>query len=161
LEEWALEVMEMEFPVLLSYPIHRNLEVTNPPEYLYKAKLKEDCIEVDPPSCLPDGVPTFNGYSGSGNVTGQLVYVNFGRKEDFEALNGTVDFRGKIVVVRYGKIYRFFFNILSFILSFILFKRGNKPANAEEYGAVGCIIFTDPAIYGYLQGIMINSILFV
>ena len=109
MKDWGIDVLEMQFPVMLSYPIHRNLEVVNPPQFVYKAKLKEDCVEVDPPSCLPNGVPTFNGYSGSGNVTGQLVYVNFGRREDFEALNETIDFKGKIVIVRYGSNYRYLF----------------------------------------------------
>eukprot|EP01091_Cochliopodium_minus_P012383 TRINITY_DN3737_c0_g1_i1.p1 TRINITY_DN3737_c0_g1~~TRINITY_DN3737_c0_g1_i1.p1 ORF type:complete len:725 (-),score=190.42 TRINITY_DN3737_c0_g1_i1:246-2420(-) len=135
LGEWGVKAFNHTFPVLLSYPLRRNLQVTNPPEYAYTAKLEEDCIPVDEPSCLPNGIPTFNGYSGSGTVSGPLVYVNYGRREDFEALNGTVDFNGTIVIVRYGQNFR-----------------GNKPANAENYGAKGCIIFVDPGQVGYLKG---------
>lgn len=83
---------------------------------------------ADPTSGLPT-VDTFLAYSDSGDVTAQLVYANYGRHEDFAALKGlNVDVRGKIAIVRYGKIFR-----------------GNKVDEAQKAGAIGCIIYSGKA----------------
>ena len=98
------------------------------------ANMSEPCIPQDPTSCIPN--PVFLGYSGSGSVQGPLIYVNYGRKEDFELLKSQgVSFNGSICVARFGSIYR-----------------GNKPVNAQAYGAVGTILFIDPGLTGYLKG---------
>ncbi|ELU12569.1 hypothetical protein CAPTEDRAFT_201615 [Capitella teleta] len=79
-----------------------------------------------------DIVPPFNAYSASGQATGQLVYVNYGRVEDFDQLvyNFSVDLTGTVAIARYGKIFR-----------------GDKASNAADYGCSGIIIYTDPEDY--------------
>ncbi|HEX6976105.1 MAG TPA: transferrin receptor-like dimerization domain-containing protein, partial [Vicinamibacterales bacterium] len=81
-------------------------------------------------------LPTFNAYSADGDVTADLVYVNYGTPEDYEHLAKIgVDVKGKIVIARYGRSWR-----------------GIKPKVAWEHGAVGCIIYSDPRDDGYFQG---------
>jgi len=81
--------------------------------------------------------PGWNAYSGSGDVTGEVVYANYGRKEDFEQLATMgVDFDDKIVIARYGGNFR-----------------GYKAKYAEEYGAAGLIMYSDPADGGYMDGL--------
>jgi N-acetylated-alpha-linked acidic dipeptidase len=94
---------------------------------------KEDPFSSDPN--LPIG---FNAYSGTGDVTAQVVYANYGRKEDFEQLKALgVSVKGKIVIARYGGNFR-----------------GYKAKYAEEYGAAGLIIYTDPGDSGYAKGLV-------
>lgn len=101
----------------------------NNKEYIHK----EDPFSSDPN--LPVG---FNAYSGTGDVTGEVVYANYGRKEDFEKLKTLgVSVKGKIVIARYGGNFR-----------------GYKAKYAEENGAAGLIIFTDPGDSGYAKGIV-------
>lgn len=81
-------------------------------------------------------VEAFNEYSPSGNVTAEAVYANYGRPQDFAALTARhIDVRGKIVIVRYGENFR-----------------GVKVYLAQKYGAVGVIIYSDPADDGYFRG---------
>ena len=78
----------------------------------------------------------FNAYSADGNVTAELVYVNYGIPEDYEQLAKLgVDVKGKIAIARYGKSWR-----------------GIKPKVAYEHGAVGCIIYSDPQDDGFYEG---------
>ena len=101
----------------------------NNKEYIHK----EDPFSSD--SNLPIG---FNAYTGSGDVTAEVVYANFGRKEDFEKLKALgVSVKGKIVIARYGGNFR-----------------GYKAKYAEENGAAGLIIFTDPGDSGYAKGLV-------
>jgi N-acetylated-alpha-linked acidic dipeptidase len=101
----------------------------NNKEYIHK----EDPFSSD--ANLPVG---FNAYSGTGDVTGEVVYANYGRKEDFEKLKALgVSVKGKIVLARYGGNFR-----------------GYKAKYAEENGAAGLIIFTDPGDSGYAKGIV-------
>lgn len=117
------------FYVYLNEPDLMQLDLINASsaEVIYSASLKEDPISEDPTTTGP-GVPVFHGYSKSGEVTAQYVYGNYGRKQDFELLakNG-ISVKDKIVLVRYNRLFR-----------------GLKVKNAEECGAVGVIIFTDP-----------------
>lgn len=84
----------------------------------------------------PGVVQPFLGYSPSGHVKGELVYVNYGQVSDFQQLkNLSVNVTGKIAIMRYGKIYR-----------------GNKIANAHSYGAIGAILYSDPADYAMEGG---------
>jgi N-acetylated-alpha-linked acidic dipeptidase len=96
-------------------------------EIIYSAELKEEPIAEDPTTVVP-GMPVFHGYSKSGEVTAQYVYANYGIKQDFDLLatNG-ISVDGKIVLVRYNRSFR-----------------GLKVKNAEERGAAGVVIFTDP-----------------
>lgn len=99
---------------------------------------QEDIIPEDLFSAHPDLHFGWNAYSGSGDVTGQVVYANYGTKEDFEKLEDLgVDLNGKIVIARYGKNFR-----------------GYKAKFAEEYGAAALIIYTDPADSGYAKGLV-------
>lgn len=94
----------------------------------YEASLEEDTLEEDPTSSLESRIPTFHGYSASGNVTAQYVYVNFGTYQDFEdVLKANVSLEGKIALVKYGRIFR-----------------GLKVKRAQELGMIGTIIYTDP-----------------
>ena len=85
---------------------------------------------------IEEQLPTYNAYSVDGDVTGELVYVNYGIPKDYETLeeNG-IDVKGKIVIARYGAAWR-----------------GIKPKVAAEHGAIGCIIYSDPKGDGYYQG---------
>lgn len=97
-------------------------------EVKYEAILEEDVLEEDPTSASPDRIPTFHGYSASGNVTAQFVYVNYGTFADFEDLQkANVSLAGKIALVKYGGIFR-----------------GLKVKRAEELGMVGAVIYSDP-----------------
>ena len=124
-----------EFKVLFPTPKTRLLEMTAPTEY--KAKLFEPTVKEDKTSGQTDEqLPTYNAYSIDGDVTGKLVYVNYGIPEDYEVLaEHGIDVKGKIVIVRYGAAWR-----------------GIKPKVAAEHGAVGCIIYSDPQGDGYYQG---------
>ncbi len=100
------------------------------PEYKvrYEASLEEDVLEEDPTSSLEVRIPTFHGYSASGNVTARYVYVNFGTYQDFEdVLKANVTLKGNIALVKYGHIFR-----------------GLKVKRAQELGMIGTIIYTDP-----------------
>ena len=81
-------------------------------------------------------VMPFNGSSGSGDVTGEVVYANYGRLEDFDELERQhIDMHGKIVITRYGANFR-----------------GVKVYIAEKRGAAGVIIYSDPQDDGYFKG---------
>ena len=123
--------------VLLSYPIDRSLDLVD--EHggvLCSAPLSEAILPNDPTSDTWWRNHTFNGYSPSGNATAPLVYANFGFPEDFEALLAAgVQVKGSVVLMRYGKCFR-----------------GLKAMNAEKYGAVAALIYSDPEQDGYEQG---------
>ena len=124
-----------EYEVLLPYPTQPSIvELTRP--RLEKLGVKEPVIAEDPTTSHPGIVPLFNGYSPSGDVTAPLVYVNYGLPPDYEALKKLgVDVTGKIAIARYGNSFR-----------------GVKAQVAEQHGAVGLIIYSDPADDGYAQG---------
>jgi len=97
---------------------------------------REAVVPGDPTSSNPKITPLFNGYSASGDVTAPVVYANYGLPPDYDELKKAgVDVKGKIVVVRYGNSFR-----------------GVKAKVAEDHGAVGCIIYSDPEDDGYMQG---------
>jgi N-acetylated-alpha-linked acidic dipeptidase len=132
--EWGLEAYLEEFEVLLPMPKERVLELLEPEKYV--AQLREPPVKEDPNSTDANQLPTFNAYSGDGDVTAQLVYVNQGVPEDYDHLaKQGIDVKGKIVIARYGGSWR-----------------GIKPKVAAEHGAVGCLIFSDPKDDGYYQG---------
>jgi N-acetylated-alpha-linked acidic dipeptidase len=93
-------------------------------------------VEGDPYQDDPRVLPAFNGSAASGDVTGDVVYANYGRPEDFKQLKDLhIDLHGKIVMVRYGENFR-----------------GVKVYIAQQDGAAGVIIYSDPADDGYFQG---------
>ncbi len=133
--EWGLDAHIETFTVLFPTPKLRVLELVAPTHYT--AKLEEPPVAVDPTSMqTAEQLPVFNAYSIDGNVTGPLVYVNYGVPADYEELDRHgISVKGAIVIARYGGSWR-----------------GIKPKVAAEHGAIGCIIYSDPKDDGYGQG---------
>jgi N-acetylated-alpha-linked acidic dipeptidase len=133
-KSWGLNADIEEFESLIPYPTERVVELVGPERYV--AKLKEPPVDVDGDSTDAGQLPSFNAYSADGDVTADLVYVNYGTPEDYEELGKLkIDVKGKIVIARYGRSWR-----------------GIKPKVAWEHGAVGCIIYSDPRDDGYFPG---------
>jgi N-acetylated-alpha-linked acidic dipeptidase len=125
-----------EYDVLLNYPKQPGIVELITPRGRQRMTLKEAVIAAAPSSSHPDIIPLFNGYSPSGDVTAPLVYVNYGLPPDYEALKKIgVDVTGKIAIARYGNSFR-----------------GVKAKVAEDNGAAGLLIYSDPADDGYAQG---------
>jgi N-acetylated-alpha-linked acidic dipeptidase len=142
--EWLLEKFRSfglqssieEFQVLYPTPKERLVELVSPQRYT--ARLQEPAIPEDPNSSDSGQLPTYNAYSADGDVTAELVYVNYGVPDDYATLKKLgVDVKGKIVLARYGASWR-----------------GIKPKVAYEHGAVGCLIYSDPKDDGYYQGLV-------
>jgi N-acetylated-alpha-linked acidic dipeptidase len=133
-KSWGLNASIETFEALMPYPTERAVELVAPERYTLK--LVEPPVAQDPDSSDTGGLPTFNAYSADGDVTADLVYVNYGIPEDYEQLAKLgVDVKGKIVIARYGRSWR-----------------GIKPKVAYEHGAVGCIIYSDPREDGFFAG---------
>ncbi len=124
----------VEYWAYLPYLEEVSLEMTQP--YKMKFELKETQWIWDKDT-YEDGIFTFfNAYSPDGEVEAQVVYVNYGLPEDYEKLKEMgINVRGKIVIARYGKSFR-----------------GVKAKVAEENGAIGLIIYSDPMDDGYMKG---------
>ena len=133
--EWGFDAHIETFWVLFPTPKERRLELLSPGKFT--ASLQEPPIAIDPTSKQQaQQLPTYNAYSIDGDVTGPLVYVNYGTREDFDQLDRLgVSVKGAIVIVRYGHAWR-----------------GIKPKVAAERGAIGCIIYSDPQQDGYSDG---------
>src|SRR5262245_1576175 len=129
------EVQIESFDVLFPTPQERVVELVAPTTY--KAQLKEPAIAVDPTSNQSaEQLPTYNAYSIDGDVTGPLVFVNYGVPADYDELERRgISVRGAIVIAKYGGSWR-----------------GIKPKVAAEHGAVGCLIYSDPGDDGYAGG---------
>jgi len=123
------------FDVLFPTPLERVVELVAPTTY--KAQLQEPTVSVDPTSGQhAEQLPTYNAYSRDGDVTGPLVFVNYGVPADYEELERRgISVRGAIVIAKYGGSWR-----------------GIKPKVAAEHGAVGCLIYSDPRDDGYAGG---------
>jgi N-acetylated-alpha-linked acidic dipeptidase len=128
-EEFGIKDTKIaSYDVYLNYPIDHRLALLKGNNVTYEASLEEDVLEEDSTSGLRDRVPTFHGYSASGNVTAGFVYVNFGTFADYEDLvNANVTLEGKIAIAKYGRIFR-----------------GLKVKRAQELGMVGVILYDDP-----------------
>ena len=133
--EWGFDVAIEEFDILLPVPLERSLELLAPTTY--KALLEEDIVDGDASSAERDAVlPSYNAFSPDGDVTAELVFVNYGIPEDYEVLERYgIDVTGKIVIAKYGKSWR-----------------GIKPKLAGEHGAIGALLYSDPADDGYAKG---------
>jgi len=134
-KEWGLDAHIETFHVLFPTPKERLVELVEPTKFV--AKLQEPALSVDPTSeQVDEQLPTYNAYSTDGDVTGPLVYVNYGVPEDYKQLERLgISVKGAIVIARYGASWR-----------------GIKPKVAAEHGAVGCLIYSDPRDDGYFQG---------
>jgi N-acetylated-alpha-linked acidic dipeptidase len=134
LREFGLDAHIEEYEALLPTPKSLMLEMTGPAPF--RAQLREPPISVDKNSADPGMVAGYNAYSGDGDITAPLVYVNYGVPADYDYLKGQgIDVKGKIVIARYGGSWR-----------------GIKPRVASEHGAIGCVIYSDPRDDGYFQG---------
>ncbi|GGH08708.1 M28 family metallopeptidase [Silvibacterium dinghuense] len=135
LKSYGLDAKIETFSALFPTPKFRSLELLGP--QTFKATLEEPTLKEDPTSGQKsEQLPTYNAYSTDGDVTAPLVYVNYGRPEDYEELERMgVSVKGAIVLARYGASWR-----------------GIKPKVAAEHGAVGCLIYSDPKDDGYFNG---------
>jgi N-acetylated-alpha-linked acidic dipeptidase len=134
-KSWGYDAQIERFEVLFPTPKTRILEMTTPEKF--SARLEESRLAEDKTSGQKDEqLPTYNAYSVDGDVTGDLVYVNYGIPADYDELEKRgISVRGKIVIARYGGSWR-----------------GIKPKVAAERGAIGCLIYSDPRDDGYFQG---------
>jgi N-acetylated-alpha-linked acidic dipeptidase len=133
--EWGWDAQIETFDVLFPTPKERLVEMIEPTRF--RLALDEPALAIDPTSGQrTEQLPTYNAYSIDGDVTGPLVYVNYGLPEDYEELERLgVSVKGAIVLAKYGHSWR-----------------GIKPKVAAEHGAVGCLIYSDPRDDGYFGG---------
>jgi N-acetylated-alpha-linked acidic dipeptidase len=132
--EWGWDAHIETFSVLYPTPKKVALELLG--AHPYTAVLKEPAVAGDATSNAPGALPPYNVYGGDGDVTAELIYANYGMPDDYKELaRRGIDVRGKIVITRYGGGWR-----------------GLKPKLAQEHGAVGCLIYSDPHDDGYAQG---------
>ncbi len=134
-KQWGYATHLATYEVLIPVPKVRVVEMLEPE--FFRATLEERIIESDSSTAMRDQVlPPYNAFSPDGDVTGNLVYVNYGTREDYETLDRYgVDVTGNIVIARYGKVWR-----------------GIKPKLAAEHGAIGALIYSDPIDDGYVRG---------
>ena len=131
--EWGWDARLETYDVLFPTPKERLVEMVAPAAFTLK--LDEPPVAVDPTSGQKtEQLPSFNAYSIDGDVTAPLVYVNYGRPQDYVELDRRgISVKGAIVIARYGASWR-----------------GIKPKVAAERGAVGCLIYSDPMDDGYV-----------
>ena len=136
MRSYGIQADLREYKVWLPFPNTAPIVELITPTRRQKLDVHEAIVPQDPSSSRAKITPLFNGYSATGDVTAPLVYANYGLPGDYEELkNAGVDVRGKIVIVRYGNSFR-----------------GVKAKVAQDNGAIGCIIYSDPADDGYMQG---------
>jgi N-acetylated-alpha-linked acidic dipeptidase len=133
--EAGLDTEIVEYKVWMNYPSEISVDVTAPAEVHMHGPTREhvegDAFDSDPRVVMP-----FNGMSPSGDVEADVVYANYGTPEDFRKLEQMkIDVRGKIVLVRYGQNFR-----------------GVKVFVAQEHGAAGVLIYSDPYDDGWRRG---------
>jgi N-acetylated-alpha-linked acidic dipeptidase len=134
MKSWGLETEVRMYSVWMPHPVSTRVWRIAPDPIelnLQEGKVPEDTTSFSFPQVIP-----FNGYGAAGDVRGDIVYVNYGLIEDYAQLDSMgVSVRGKIAIARYGRSYR-----------------GIKAREAEKHGALGLIIYSDPADDGYVQG---------
>ena len=132
----GLETTIVPYRVLMNRPQVVRVEAYDPAGHLLMSGPTREHVEGDPGQDDPRVVMPFNGSSGSGDVTGEVVYANYGRLEDFNELAARhIDLHGKIVICRYGVNFR-----------------GVKIYLAEQRGAIGVLLYSDPKDDGYNKG---------
>jgi N-acetylated-alpha-linked acidic dipeptidase len=134
-KSWGFDTVIERFDVLFPTPKTRLLRMNSPEKFT--AKLEEPNLKQDATSSQKnEQLPSYNAYSADGDVTGDLVFVNYGVPADYEELEKRgISVKGKIVIAKYGGSWR-----------------GIKPKVAAEHGAIGCLIYSDPRDDGYFQG---------
>jgi N-acetylated-alpha-linked acidic dipeptidase len=134
LRQWGWDAQIEVFYVLYPTLKRHTLELVAPTKFT--ASLEESPVAGDATSSRTDGMGPYNVYGADGDVTGELVYVNYGMPGDYKDLaRRGIDVKGKIAITRYGGGWR-----------------GLKPKLAYEHGAIACIIYSDPQNDGYAQG---------
>ncbi|HEX6881457.1 MAG TPA: M28 family metallopeptidase [Terriglobales bacterium] len=135
-EQGIEEVAIRQYNVLSSLPREISVEMVSPVKY--KAGLREDSYDVDPDTKNPAVRSAWLSMSASGEVTAPVVYAHSGNPEDYDVLKKAgIDVRGKIALVRYSNPYSY---------------RGFKALTAQEHGAAGILIYSDPQEDGYKKG---------
>ena len=133
-KEWGFSAEIEEFEALMPFPITRSVELLYPTRFV--AKMKEPILKEDKDSADKNQLPTYNAYAKDGDVTGELVFANYGRPEDYAHLDSLgVDLSGRIVIVKYTQGVR-----------------SAKIKLAVERGAIGGIIYSDPMDDGFTKG---------
>lgn len=131
----GLDAYIQEYKIWMNLPGEIKVDVVAPAGVTMHGPTREH-VSVDPYQDDPRVLTAYNGFSPSGDVTADVIYANYGRLEDFKKLQEMgVDIKGKIALVRYGQNFR-----------------GVKPYVAEQFGAVGVIIYSDPWDDGYFKG---------
>ena len=119
----------------MNYPAEISVDVTAPPDVHMHGPTREH-VEGDPSADDPRVITPYSAMSPSGDVEAEVVYANYGSPDDFKKLEQMkIDVRGKIVLVRYGQNFR-----------------GVKAFVAQEHGAAGLIIYSDPSDDGWRRG---------
>jgi N-acetylated-alpha-linked acidic dipeptidase len=135
-KEFGLDAEVKRYDVFLNHPKSVSLTLVAPARM--ELNLREEPYDVDKDSSPTGMFPAFHGYGASGKVEGEVVYVNYGSPADFDRLRGMgISVDGKITLVRYGGAFR-----------------GLKVKESQDRGAVGVLIYSDPADDGYMRGDM-------
>ena len=133
MKSWGLETEVRGYDIWMPHPT--DVRVWRVAPDTLRLNLAEPVVPNDPASSLPQ-YPTVNGYSGQGDVTGEVVYVNYGLIEDYAQLDSLgISVKGKIAIARYGRSFR-----------------GIKAREAERHGAAALIIYSDPQDDGFVRG---------
>src|SRR5580698_8623644 len=131
----GLDTEIVEYRVWMNYPAEIRVDVTAPAGVTMHGPTREHVVG-DPFQDDPRVVTPFNSMSPSGDVETEVVYANYGSPDDFQKLEQMkIDVRGKIVLVRYGQNFR-----------------GVKAFVAQEHGAAGVLIYSDPSDDGWRHG---------
>ena len=118
-------------------PDGRRVAITHPLNLAWVATLEEESAYANPTKSQKQTL-AFHGHSRAGNVTGHLVYANYGSRDDFQKLKDMgVEIEGSIVLVRYHGAQR---------------EAAFKVKAAEQHGALGCLIYSDPKVDGFVRG---------
>src|SRR6185436_663555 len=134
MKSWGLETEVRAYKVWMPHPVSTRVWRIAPDPL--ELNLQEGPIAEDTTSVAFPQVMAFNGYGAAGDVRGDVVYVNYGLIEDYAQLDSMgVSVKGKIAIARYRRSYR-----------------GIKAREAEKHGAVGLLIYSDPADDGYVRG---------
>ena len=134
LKEFGFDVEMVKYDVFLNHPKSVSLKMVEPRQE--ELSLMEDNVPQDKDSTSRGQFPAFHGYGASGKASGQIVYVNYGSPADHQRLKEMgLSVEGKIALVRYGGAFR-----------------GLKVKEAQDRGALGVLIFSDPQDDGYMRG---------
>ena len=133
LKSWGWDAKIETFEVLYPTPLSESLELVGGMGAPFRATLTEPPVPGDPATETKDALPAYVAFQGDGDVTAALVYVNYGMPADYDALERMgISVKGKIAITRYGGGWR-----------------GLKPKLAQDHGAVGALIYSDPRDDGY------------